>query len=278
MVLNSPTQINLINLILNNLLITQISIDYLLNYKGMKLGISIPTYNESKNINKLLLSIKNTLDRMSDIETTIVIIDDDSPDKTSEIVSQFSKNNNTSDFKVLLVNRKNKDGFGKACIVGFNKLRSVGVDYILQMDADLSHNPKYIPKFIDSARSGYDFIVASRYIPSGGTPDWPLHRRILSRYGNYYARLFLGNKISDYTGGYNMYATDLLTKIDLNSINSTGYGFLIELKYKALQNCKSTKQIPIIFRDRQHGKSKIPKNTLIKNLILVPKLKFKSGL
>ena len=244
----------------------------------MKLGISIPTYNEAKNIDKLLSNIKSTLSNQKNTKTIIVVVDDSSPDNTGKVVEKFAKLHGTNNFRVLLLTRKVKDGFGKACIAGFNKLLDEKVDYILQMDADLSHNPKYIPKFIDSARSGHDFIVASRYISSGGTPDWPLHRRILSRYGNYYARLFLGNKISDYTGGYNMYTTDLLTKIDLNSIDSTGYGFLIELKYKALQNCKSAKQIPIIFRDRQHGKSKIPKNTLIKNLILVPKLKFKSGL
>ncbi|USN95905.1 MAG: polyprenol monophosphomannose synthase [Candidatus Nomurabacteria bacterium] len=244
----------------------------------MKLGISIPTYNEAKNIDKLLSNIKSTLSNQKNTKTIIVVVDDSSPDNTGKVVEKFAKLHGTNNFRVLLLTRKVKDGFGKACIAGFNKLLDEKVDYILQMDADLSHNPKYIPKFIDSARSGHDFIVASRYISGGGTPDWPLHRRILSKYGNFYARFVLNNKISDYTGGYNLYSRDLLSKIDLNSINSTGYGFLIELKYKALQNCISAKQIPINFRDRQHGKSKIPKNTLIKNLILVPKLKFKRGL
>lgn len=244
----------------------------------MKLGISIPTYNEAKNIDKLLDKLKDTLSDQKEIKTTVVVVDDSSPDNTGNIVEKFAKSYNTNNFRVKLITRKVKDGFGKACIAGFNKLLNENVDYILQMDADLSHNPKYIPKFIDSARSGYDFIVASRYVSSGGTPDWPLHRRLLSKYGNFYVRFILSNKISDYTGGYNLYSRGLLHKINLNDIKSTGYGFLIELKYKALLNCKSAKQIPIIFRDRQHGKSKIPKNTLIKNLILVPKLKFKNHL
>ncbi len=244
----------------------------------MKLGISIPTYNESKNIAKLLKGIKDSLDKINDIKTTVVIVDDNSPDNTSDIIRQYAKDNNTNDFKVLLLSRKSKDGFGKACIAGFNKLIVEGADYILQMDADLSHNPKYIPQFIDCAKQGHDFIVASRYVSGGGTPDWPLHRRLLSRYGNYYARLILSNKISDYTGGYNMYKTRLFNDIDLSSIESPGYGFLIELKYRVLMRCKSLEQIPIVFHDRKHGKSKIPKNTLLKNLFLVPKLKIKSHL
>ncbi len=244
----------------------------------MRLGISIPTYNESKNIVKLLQAIKDIASTLSNVNVTVVIVDDSSPDNTGKIVADFAKTSNTNRFQVVLLNRHTKDGFGKACIAGFNKLIKLGVDSVLQMDADLSHNPKYIPKLLNKAKTGADFVVASRYITGGGTPDWPLHRKLLSKYGNYYARLILNNKITDYTGGYNLYSNQLLKKINLNRISSTGYGFLIELKYKALQNSLSMAEVPLVFHDRKHGKSKIPKSTLFKNLLLVPKLRLTKSL
>jgi dolichol-phosphate mannosyltransferase len=147
-------------------------------------------------------------------------------------------------------------------------------DFIMSMDSDLSHNLRYLKNFVNKAASNSDFIVGSRYIDGGATPDWSLIRKLLSRYGNYYARVFLGSKISDYTGGFNMYSKNLLEKIDLDRINASGYGFLIELKYKSLLQAKNIFQIPIIFHDRQNGKLKIPKITIIKNFSLVPRLKF----
>jgi dolichol-phosphate mannosyltransferase len=156
-----------------------------------------------------------------------------------------------------------------------NYLLSKNVDHILSMDADLSHDPKYIKKFIAASKDN-QLVIGSRYVSGGATPDWPLLRIILSKYGNYYTRLFLNKRISDYTGGFNMYRSKLLEEIGLDTIESTGYGFLIELKYKASKKAESISQVPIIFRDRQHGKSKIPKSTLIKNLLLVQKLRLQA--
>jgi dolichol-phosphate mannosyltransferase len=116
-------------------------------------------------------------------------------------------------------------------------------------------------------------VVGSRYVPGGETPDWSLSRRVLSRGGNLYARIILGGKISDYTGGYNMYSSALMKRIDPSTIYSSGYGFLIDLKFHALKHAKSVHQIPIVFADRQHGKSKLPKSTILKNLLLVPRIR-----
>jgi dolichol-phosphate mannosyltransferase len=240
----------------------------------VKLGIAIPTYNEVGNVPKLIDQIHSNLGKIPGLETTILIIDDNSPDGTGKLVKKLSKKYAAKNFKVVLLSRKVKNGLGQAYIDGIGHLVKLGVDYVAQMDADLSHNPKYLPLFVEASKSN-EFIVGTRYISGGATPDWSLTRRILSKSGNMYARLILSDKISDYTGGYNMYSVDLIKKIDLSHIESKGYGFLIELKYKASRKANGVHQIPIVFNDRTHGKSKIPKNTIIKNLILVPKLKKK---
>lgn len=234
----------------------------------MKLGISIPTYNEVANISKLLEAIKSELANIRDLDTTIVVIDDSSQDNTAGVVTQTAKELHSSTFRVILLSRTNKDGYGRACIAGFKKLLEQNVGFVLQMDADLSHDPAYLPAFI-KAIENHDFVIGSRYINGGDTPDWALARRLLSRYGNLYARTFLGRSISDYTGGFNMYSAAILNKIDLDTVRATGYGFLIELKFRASQQARSICQIPIIFRDRQHGHSKMPKSTIVKNLFLV---------
>jgi dolichol-phosphate mannosyltransferase len=241
----------------------------------VKLGIAIPTYNEADNITALLDGIYGRLVKLPGLQTTVLVIDDGSPDGTADLVRAFAKTYNGKTFKVSVMQRKVKDGLGRAYIAGFAQLLDSKPDYILQMDADLSHNPVYLPAFVKAAKH-HDLVVGSRYIPGGETPDWSLTRRIQSWGGNTYARLLLGSKITDYTGGYNMYSAALMRKINPQAIESTGYGFLIELKYKAALKAGSIHQIPIVFHDRQHGKSKIPRDTIIKNFLLVPKLRLQT--
>ncbi len=238
-------------------------------------GIAIPTYNEITNVDKLLKKLFEQSNNISGLDVTVLIIDDDSPDGTANLVQKLSKIYKSKTFRIKILSRKTKGGLGRAYIAGFKKLMDMNVDYIIQMDADLSHDPSYLTSFIVAAKKNHDFIVGSRYILGGSTPDWSVLRRTLSKNGNLYARLILGNKISDYTGGFNMYSTDLLKKINPGLITSNGYGFLIELKYKATLTAKNIKEIPIEFRDRVNGKSKLPKSTMIKNLILVIIIRFK---
>jgi dolichol-phosphate mannosyltransferase len=240
-----------------------------------KIAIATPTYNEAKNIVKLIPAVAKAVKSFNDISFTLLVIDDNSPDKTADIAEAAAKKLKQSNFSVQILRRKGKEGFGKAYVHGFQVLMKQGFDFIIQMDADLSHDPKYLPDFIHKAQAGHDFVVASRYVKGGGTPDWGLHRKILSRGGNLYTRAFLGSTITDYTGGYNLYSKKLLKDIDIESLSSGGYGFLIELKHRALQHAKSPAQIAIIFHDRLHGSSKIPKSTLFKNFVLVPKIRFK---
>ena len=243
----------------------------------LRLAIVVPTYNEVTNVQNLIDSIAAVAKLNADVELTVVVIDDSSPDGTAELVESLAEGWQTVNFSVRVINKPTKNGLGAAYVYGFAQLENQGFDYFLQMDADLSHDPRYITGFIHQARAGVDFVVASRYIPGGGTPDWTLNRRILSRGGNFYARLILSRRITDYTGGFNMYSAALIKRMDMQTIAATGYGFLLVLKYRALLNCTSLAELPIVFLDRTHGSSKMPSSTLIKNFVLVPKIKARRG-
>jgi dolichol-phosphate mannosyltransferase len=242
-----------------------------------RLAVVIPTYNEVSNVQNLIHSISEVSRLNADTDITVVIIDDSSPDGTAELVESLAPTWLSDNFSVRVINKPTKDGLGAAYIYGFAQLKDNGFDYYLQMDADFSHDPKYISGFIHQMKVGTDFVVASRYIPGGGTPDWTFNRRFLSRGGNWYARVVLSRRISDYTGGFNMYSAALLERMQVDTITATGYGFLLVLKYRALLNCQSLAELPIVFLDRTHGSSKMPKNTLINNFILVAKIRASHG-
>ena len=243
----------------------------------LRLAVVVPTYNEVTNIQNLIDSIADVAKLNLDTELTVVVIDDSSPDGTAELVEGLVADWKTDNFSVRVISKPTKNGLGAAYIYGFSQLEGQGFDYFLQMDADFSHDPRYIAGFIHQAKAGVDFVVASRYIPGGGTPDWTWNRRFLSRGGNTYARLILSRRVSDYTGGFNMYSAALLERMQVSTISATGYGFLLVLKYRALLNCTSIAELPIVFLDRTHGSSKMPKNTLIKNFLLVPQIKARRG-
>lgn len=238
-----------------------------------KIAIVTPTYNEAGNIKKLILGIEKVCRELSDLSFTLFVVDDSSPDGTAQIAEATAKKVHAKNFAVQVLLRKAKEGVGKAYIYSFHKILKQDFDYLIQIDADLSHDPKYIKDLVAQARLGKDFISGSRYMKGGGIADWALHRRILSLGGNIYTRLLLSRRITDYTNGLNMFSTALLKEIDIDALSSAGYGFFIELKYKVLPHARHFTQIPIILTDRKHGKSKIPKNTIFINLLLVPRLR-----
>jgi len=241
----------------------------------LRIAIAIPTYNESKNIRPLLEAIYNVVKDQRAAQIAVYVVDDSSPDGTAEVVTAAAQEFKNEVFEAHLMKRPKKEGLGKAYIDAFQRILAENkYDYILQMDADFSHHPSYIPQFIAKASEGVEFVVGSRYASGGGAPEWGWFRKFLSRGGNAYARLVLGRRLSDYTGGFNMYGADLLKRIQMGSISAMGYGFLMELKYKALKHCKSMVEIPIIFVDRTFGKSKIPQSTILRNFVLVLRLKF----
>lgn len=244
----------------------------------INLVIIIPTFNEAKNVQLLLGEISTIAELHCQVNFNVYVIDDSSPDGTAAVAQALSEELTRPNFSISVINRVKKEGLGKAYIDGFRSMLELTnpPDYILQMDADLSHSPKYIPEFLAAARRGADFVVGSRYIPGGSSPDWSWYRKLLSRGGNFYARSILGRRIHDYTGGFNMYTIGLIRAMDIESIDYFGYGFLIDLKFRAARLAKKIVEIPIYFTDREFGQSKMPANTIIKNFILVPKIRLKS--
>jgi dolichol-phosphate mannosyltransferase len=241
----------------------------------MKLAIAIPTYNEATNMEPLLDELFAVSVTNPNTSFRVLVIDDSSPDGTAEVVRTLAAKYTGGSFNVTVLERRKKNGLGMAYIEGFGELLAQGrYDYILQMDADLSHDPAYISKFIEAANDGADLVVGSRYRPGGSTPDWSWFRRFLSFWANVYTRTVLGRVLSDYTGGFNMYSCELLQKLDFRNVTTRGYGFLIELKYKAAAAAGKIAEVPIVFMDRTNGTSKIPKSTIFRSFWLVLRLKW----
>jgi dolichol-phosphate mannosyltransferase len=245
--------------------------------KRLKIAVLIPTYNEYENIAVLVGQIFDIATRDPMTLFSVFIIDDSSPDGTAALVLDIKKKLILDNFTLTVLIRQRKEGLAKAYIYAFAHIKSSPSppDYVLQMDADLSHNPKYIPNFVNAVKNyGADFVVGSRYIPGGTIPsEWPIYRKAISILGNYFARRMLQPELTDYTGGFNMYSIELIKVVDFDKIHCSGYGFLIELKLIMLRQKKTLVQIPIAFLDRSRGKSKMPPSTIIDSFILVLKLK-----
>lgn len=236
----------------------------------MKIALLIPTYNEAENVSTLLTLVSEISRKNPDIHLTAYIIDDNSPDGTIARVEAVAPKVEYECFKIKIIKRLVKNGLGVAYIQGFHEaLADEETAFVIQMDADLSHSPAYLGQFFTCARNGIDLTVGSRYIKGGAVPDWSVHRKLLSKFGNLYARLLLGNQITDYTGGYNMFSSALVRGLDFTKLNTSGYGFLISLKFHAITLSRTIHQIPIVFFDRKFGESKMPLNTMVKNFKLV---------
>ena len=229
--------------------------------------IIIPTYNENKNISKLLSKITNL---NSKIKLNILIIDDSSPDGTAKTVkSIISLNKN-----IYLIKRTSKMGLGSAYCTGFKWAIKNKYDYVIQMDADLSHNPNDIIPLL-SNMDHYDVAIGSRYKTGVNVVNWPLRRLMLSYFANVYARIFTGVKIHDLTGGFKCINIKAIKSINLAKIKSDGYSFQIELNYLFWNNNFKIIEVPIIFYDRTVGESKMSKKIIFEAIIRVPLLRLK---
>lgn len=236
----------------------------------VRLAVVVPTYEEADNIGRLLDGLAAVAASRPDDSVRVLVVDDSSPDGTADVARARGKELAGDRFEVDVMVRREKNGLGRAYAEGMQHVLARGdVDAVLQMDADLSHDPRYLPAFLDAAAAGAELVVASRYVPGGATPDWGWHRKLLSHGGNGYARLLLGSRLSDYTGGFNLYAADLLRRMDLATVGSAGYTFQIEMKTRALRLTDRVVQVPIVFMDRTLGSSKIPRSTLFSSLRLV---------
>lgn len=228
--------------------------------------IVIPTYNEIENIEVILAKVFSL-----DLGVDILIVDDNSPDKTYVKVQELI---DTDLYKgqLHLVIRQNKEGLGKAYIEGFKWCLARDYAFIIEMDADLSHDPKYLPAFIENIKE-YDLVIGSRYVKGGGVVNWSLLRKFISFGGSTYARTILGISIKDVTGGFKCFRREVLEAIDLDNIMSAGYAFQIEMNYRTILKGFKVKEVPIIFEDRVAGKSKMSKKIFIEALLNVVTLR-----
>lgn len=226
--------------------------------------IVIPTYNERDNIGVLLPQL------LQIPRCRILVVDDNSPDGTANIVTTIARD----EPRVSLLSRPSKMGLGTAYIAGFRRALAEGAEYLCEMDADFSHNPRYLPPLIEAAETNYDLVIGSRYVPGGGTTDWGLLRKCISQSGNIYARLLLNLPVMDATGGFRCYRRRVLQTINLDNIHSNGYSFQIELVYRAMRAGFRIGEIPIIFPDRRVGRSKMSRRIVLEAFITVWRLRF----
>ncbi len=209
--------------------------------------IVVPTYNEVVNLLRLLDAIHEVAPGAH-----VLVVDDGSPDGTGDLADGRA----SADPRVHALHRQGKQGLGTAYVAGFRWALERDYERILEMDADFSHQPKYLPDLLATAER-YDMAVGSRYVPGGGTEGWPLRRRLLSRGGNLYSRLVLGLRYKDMTGGFRCFRASALRAIDLGGIEAVGYGFQVELLYRIHSAGLSIGETPIIFPDRTKGDSKM---------------------
>ncbi|MBN1962434.1 MAG: polyprenol monophosphomannose synthase [Deltaproteobacteria bacterium] len=231
---------------------------------ALRTVVLVPTYNERDNIENIVPAILNAA------SVDVCVIDDNSPDGTGELADKLAANNP----QVQVLHRPGKQGLGRAYLDGFRWALAQGYERIIEMDADFSHPPRFLPDLLRLSMD-HDLVLGSRWIKGGGTENWPLSRRLLSRWGSFYSRTWLGVNIHDITGGFKCFHHQVLRAIDLNDIHTSGYAFQVEMTYRALKLGFSVVETPIIFVERTEGASKMSRHIAFEAMIAVPKLRFK---
>jgi dolichol-phosphate mannosyltransferase len=225
--------------------------------------VCLPTYNERENIEAMLRALAL-------LDVRVLVIDDNSPDGTGEIADRLAAELDA----VGVMHRERKEGLGPAYLAGFRRALAEGADLIVEMDCDFSHDPTDVPRLVAAAEDGADLVLGSRYVPGGGTANWGLLRRIVSWGGSFYARVVLGVRIRDLTGGFKCYTRRVLETIDLDAIHSKGYAFQIEGTYRTLRKGFRVREVPIRFADRTQGTSKMSRTIFLEAVVNVPRLRF----
>ena len=228
--------------------------------------IVIPTYNEVSNVEKLVLKIRKV--KLKE-KVRLIFVDDDSKDGTGELLDKLVRKYKGS---IKVVHRKNERGLGSAYVRGFKESLKEKPRLIFGMDADLSHDPNHIPRFLKKVDEGYDVVQGSRYVKGGGV-DWAWHRVFISKGANLFSTTVLGLDIHDVTGSYKAYTYKAMKAIDLNAITSNGFSFFEEILYRAKLKGFKIGEVPIFFKDREHGKSKLSKKEMFKFFITILKLR-----
>jgi dolichol-phosphate mannosyltransferase len=229
----------------------------------------LPTFNEAENIEPIIRAALPQL-ASSGLAHTVLVVDDNSPDGTGSIADRLASEID----EVEVLHRDRKEGIGPAYLAGFDRALAEGADLLLEMDSDFSHDPADLPRLIEASQDA-DLVLGSRYVPGGGVTDWGLGRRVVSRGGSLYARLLLGIPVSDLTGGFKCFRREVLERLDLSGIGTDGYGFQIEMTYRTVKAGFRVKEIPILFRDRRVGASKMSARIAVEAFWKVPALRFR---
>jgi dolichol-phosphate mannosyltransferase len=227
----------------------------------------LPTYNESENLERL---VRAALPRLAETgaDPHVLVVDDGSPDGTGQIADRLAEELEA----VEVLHRPLKQGLGRAYLAGFSHALASGADLLIEMDSDFSHDPADLPRLIAAAADS-DLVLGSRYVHGGGVSNWGRIRRALSRGGSWYARKILGVPVKDLTGGFKCFNAPVLERLDLEGVHADGYGFQIELTYRALQAGFSVKEVPIVFRERETGSSKMTPWIAVEAVWKVPALR-----
>ena len=228
--------------------------------------VVLPTYDEAANIEAMVEAV---LAKLPD-SGRVLVVDDNSPDGTGEIAERLAARSE----RVEVLRRPRKEGLGPAYVAGFRRALEGGAGLVLEMDADFSHDPAYLPRLIEAAERA-DLVIGSRYVPGGAVSDWGLARRAISRGGSAYARLALGVAVRDLTGGFKCFRREVLEAIDLDSVVSRGYAFQVELTYRAIQHGFTVVEVPIVFRDRAAGESKMGGRIVAEAAVRVPMMRLR---
>jgi dolichol-phosphate mannosyltransferase len=218
--------------------------------------VCVPTYNERENVGPIVAAI---LERAPTVH--VLVIDDGSPDGTGQLADEIA----LRDPRVHVLHRARKEGLGKAYLAGFAWALAREYPLVMEMDADFSHDPRHLPAMLEAARDA-DLVLGSRYVKGGGTVNWGMGRKILSRGGSLYARTILGIHVRDLTGGFKCFRREVLEAIDLASVECSGYAFQIELTYRALRRGFRVAEVPIVFVDRRVGQSKMSRRIVLEAL------------
>jgi dolichol-phosphate mannosyltransferase len=230
--------------------------------------VCLPTYNERENLEHMVSALGEVLDTSRD---GVLVIDDASPDGTGEIADRLARELPW----VSVLHRERKEGIGPAYVAGFRRLLAEGAELILEMDCDFSHDPADVPRLIEAAQDA-DLVLGSRYVEGGGTENWGLLRRFVSRGGCLYAQILLGVRVRDLTGGFKCFRRETLEAIDLDAIEARGYGFQIETTYRVLRKGLRVREIPIRFVERRAGASKMTGSIVAEAMWKVPALRFRA--
>jgi len=231
--------------------------------------VILPTYNERENLERFVEKLQEVF-TANGLSGRIMVVDDNSPDGTGRIADSLAERYQN----LAVIHRQEKQGIGPAYISGFKQALTTDTRYIFEMDCDFSHDPANIPAFLKAIEDA-DLVLGSRYVPGGRVENWGLVRRLISRWGGLYARLVLGVPVNDLTGGNKCFRREVLEALDLDAVSSQGYGFQIEMTYRAIRKGFHVKEIPITFTDRQLGQSKMSKRIVLEAVLLVWKLRLR---